>query len=134
MAFNLKGQHDSGFSMVELMIVVAIIGVLAAIAAPKMQVFMAKAIQAEGKTIVANIYTLEQVYWNENSGYAALDTVGYKHSTNSKWNSPTFTATTTGYTVETTNNKSLCAGVAAGSNKISGTEDGSITAQALTCN
>ena len=41
--FSLK--NDKGFSLVELMIVVAIIGVLSALAVPKFQSFQAKAKQ-----------------------------------------------------------------------------------------
>jgi prepilin-type N-terminal cleavage/methylation domain-containing protein len=78
MAFNLKRQSDSGFSLVELMIVVGIIGVLAAVATPKMQVFMAKAKQAEAKTTLSHIYTLEEAYFAENSSYDTTANVGFQ--------------------------------------------------------
>jgi type IV pilus assembly protein PilA len=40
-------KKDDGFSLVELMIVVAIIGILAGLAVPKFNLFQAKARQAE---------------------------------------------------------------------------------------
>lgn len=68
--FSLK--NDKGFSLVELMIVVAIIGVLAALAVPKFQSFQAKAKQSEAKSNLSHIYTLEQSYFGEHDAYAPL--------------------------------------------------------------
>lgn len=69
-------KQQSGFSLVELMVVVAIIGILATIAVPKFKVFQAKARQAEAKTTLAHIYTLEQAYFGDNDKYAVLAKVG----------------------------------------------------------
>ena len=68
--FSLK--NDKGFSLVELMIVVAIIGVLAALAVPKFQSFQAKAKQSEAKSNLSHIYTLEQSYYGDQDKYSAL--------------------------------------------------------------
>jgi len=57
---------------VELMVVVAIIGILAAIAVPRFRVFQAKARQAEAKMNLASIATLEQAYQAENDTYVAM--------------------------------------------------------------
>ena len=68
---------EKGFSLVELMIVVAIIGVLAALGLPKFQNFQAKAKQSEAKSNLALVYTLEQSYFGENDTFINLASCGY---------------------------------------------------------
>ena len=71
-AVVMKGQ--AGFSLVELMIVVAIIGVLAALAVPKFATFQAKAKQTEAKTSLSHLYTLQEAVFGETDAYVALAT------------------------------------------------------------
>lgn len=54
-----------GFSLVELMVVVAIIGILAAIAIPAVSKYMAKARQSEAKTNLSSLYTAEKAFFAE---------------------------------------------------------------------
>lgn len=54
-----------GFSLVELMVVVAIIGILAAIAIPSVSKYMAKARQSEAKTNLSSLYTAEKAFYAE---------------------------------------------------------------------
>lgn len=70
----LKGKQ--GFSLVELMIVVAIIGILAALAVPRFQSFQAKAKQSEAKNNLSHIYTLQQSYHGDNDTYAVVAMTG----------------------------------------------------------
>lgn len=64
-------KNQKGFSLIELMIVVAIIGILAAIAIPNYQNFQRKARQAEGKQHLSGIYTSEKAYYADALGYAS---------------------------------------------------------------
>ena len=66
---------EKGFSLVELMVVVAIIGILASIAMPKFRTFQAKARQVEAKGNLSQIYTLEEAYLAENDKYATVTTI-----------------------------------------------------------
>lgn len=52
-------QSEEGFTLVELMVVVAIIGILSAIAVPNFKKYQAKAKQSEAKIQLAAIYSTE---------------------------------------------------------------------------
>ncbi len=55
-----RGEH--GFSLVELMVVITIIGILAGIAVPKFQTFRARATQTEAKSGLNAIFLSLQAY------------------------------------------------------------------------
>src|SRR5947209_17562432 len=69
-----------GFTLIELMIVVAIIGILAAIAIPNFMTYQAKARQSEAKVNLGGIFTTATSYFAENNTFsvATADTLGYK--------------------------------------------------------
>ena len=75
MKFRFNGQK--GFSIIELMIVVGIIGVLASVGMPKMQVFLAKSKRAEVKTVLGALSTFEQAYYADNSKYGTDLDIGF---------------------------------------------------------
>jgi len=62
-------NNKSGFSLVELMVVVAIIGILASLAIPQVSKFQARARQSEAKTQLAAIYTAEKAFYVEYTAY-----------------------------------------------------------------
>ncbi|GJL54688.1 MAG: general secretion pathway protein GspG [Nitrospirales bacterium] len=62
-------RNKRGFSLTELMIVVAIIGILATIAIPKFMTYQAKAKQTEAKNNLVAIHTGQIAYFAENNGY-----------------------------------------------------------------
>ncbi len=74
----MRIKSQSGFSLVELMIVVAIIGILAAVAIPNFQRFQAKARQSEARANLAAIYTAEKAFYQEwQQYYADFFAIGY---------------------------------------------------------
>ncbi len=66
---KLNGKEKAGFTLIELMIVVAIIGILAAIAIPNFTRFQLKAKSSEGKVNVAAIRTAQEAYAAEFGRY-----------------------------------------------------------------
>ena len=71
-------SFEKGFTLLELMIVVGIIGILVAIAAPNFQRYQAKARQSEAKIAMAGIYVGEKAFYTEYTSYIPdMDSIGY---------------------------------------------------------
>jgi type IV pilus assembly protein PilA len=75
-----KLGSKKGFTLIELMIVVAIIGILAAIAIPNFLKFQAKSKQSEAKSNLGAIFTGEMAYFGENNTYGGFSQINWSPS------------------------------------------------------
>jgi type IV pilus assembly protein PilA len=74
-------RKDEGFTLVELMVVVAIIGLLSAVAIPNFKKYQAKSKTSEAKLQLASIYSAETSWFSDYDGYATcLNLMGYDPS------------------------------------------------------
>ena len=100
-----QNTTQQGFSLTELMIVVAIIGVLAAIGLPAYQNYARQAKRADAHNALTTISNLEERYFTEHNSYTKNPTdLGYDSNTPDSnegyWQlSITAAAAATGYTI-----------------------------------
>ena len=70
-------HNQKGFTLIELMIVVAIIGILAAIAIPNFLQYQARARQSEGRTNLGGIFVSETAFLGETGRYGSFQEIGF---------------------------------------------------------
>src|SRR5581483_3382324 len=63
-------NNNKAFSLIELMVVIAIIAFLAMIAVPNFNRFLAKAKRAEAYMNLSALYAAEKAYWAEHGKYS----------------------------------------------------------------
>tara|TARA_B100000315_G_C14590549_1_gene595515 strand:+ start:3028 stop:3459 length:432 start_codon:yes stop_codon:yes gene_type:complete len=78
-------SNTKGFTLVELMIVVAIIGILAAIAIPNFLKYQTKAKQSEAKVNLKGVYTAQLSYFAENDGYDVFSAISYEPESGARY-------------------------------------------------
>ncbi len=73
-----SGKPQGGFTLIELMIVVIIIGILSAIAYPAYQNYTMKSRRSEAKRALLDVAALQEKFYATNLRYASsLDALGY---------------------------------------------------------
>lgn len=102
---NTFNRHMAGFTLIELMVVVAIIGILMAIAYPSYQEYVLRGNRSEGQAFLNDAAARQERYYAQNNTYA--DTVaklGYanNNSSNTKYTLNISNASATTYTLTAT--------------------------------
>src|SRR3989440_13017399 len=82
----MKKLVQKGFTLIELMIVVAIIGILAAIAIPNFIKFQARSKQSEAKANLKASFTAMKAFYQEKDRYSPIVTeIGFVPERNNRY-------------------------------------------------
>ncbi|PIE71040.1 MAG: dolichyl-phosphate-mannose--protein mannosyltransferase [Deltaproteobacteria bacterium] len=105
MSKMVKKMQEKGFTLIELMIVVAIIGILAALAIPSFLNYQCKAKQSEAKTNLGTIRTSESAYIAEYDRYTTdMGRLGFATKGDPRYTYAITAATSSAFTATATGN------------------------------
>jgi type IV pilus assembly protein PilA len=106
-AHKCASSKQFGFTLIELMVVVGILGILVSVAAPQYNKYQRKARQSEAKISLSGVFSLEKSFYSEYAAYIpAFDAIGYSpegaqrfYRVSACWGcgNGTWTGTVTGY-------------------------------------
>ncbi|MFA5644943.1 MAG: prepilin-type N-terminal cleavage/methylation domain-containing protein [Candidatus Ratteibacteria bacterium] len=65
----MRSRRKGGFTLIELMVVVIIVGILASVAVPIYRANIKKAMATEGAALLGSVLTGEKVYYAEHNTY-----------------------------------------------------------------
>ncbi|MBN2407194.1 MAG: prepilin-type N-terminal cleavage/methylation domain-containing protein [Elusimicrobia bacterium] len=68
----MSRKRNQGFTLVELVVVMVIIGILAVISVPMYRNYVERAIQSEGRALVGGIASAQKVYYAEHGTFMAV--------------------------------------------------------------
>ena len=106
MLTKLIKKNEEGFTLIELMIVIAIIGILAAIAIPQFSAYRTRSFNSAAAADIRNAATAQEAYFVDNQSYTAAqaDLVGaiYGLYLSDNVTLSVTAATTSGYTMTST--------------------------------
>ena len=97
-------RNKFGFTLIELMIVVAIIGILSAIAIPNFLTYQAKTKQAEARNNLGHIFTLEIAYHGEANTFHTLAGIGWRSEGVTRYSYTVIAWNVNGFTAQATSN------------------------------
>lgn len=111
---TMRNSRPAGFTLLELMIVVAVIAILAIIALPSFVEQIRKGKRAEAVQAIGDIQLRQERYRADNPSYATMDqltgsaaaTTAYNNALNN-YNVSVTTPTATGYTITATRKNDL---------------------------
>ena len=75
-------RKENGYTLIELLITVAIVGILASISIPSYNSYVMKSDRTEGKSFILEIMQRQEKFYNENNTYTTtLSDLGYAGAT-----------------------------------------------------
>lgn len=82
--FRMPCRHPRGFTLVELMVVVAVIAILSAVAVPSYRRYGLRARRADAHQALWNAAMAQERYYAAHNRYGSLTEIGFKKDTSEK--------------------------------------------------